>query len=180
MSEESIEKQLSEIANNISDNDIEETYKRSEAFALIPVLKLIYHTIKIDYGKHFKLKVPLSSNKASEIPVGEIEITNNNYKYKIYLDLVKNDYDLNKMLIENNILSNNINNLMDETNEEKKQQIINIITFLIHSAKLIFESIKSKYSEINNIDINLDNNTTIYFNPDAELRLAVVIKKEDV
>lgn len=181
-SDQSINKQLEEISKNLSDKEINETYKRSEAFALIPILKLIYQTTGIDYGKYFKLKVPLSSSKSKDIPIGEIEINkldnseNNNNNYKIYLDLVDSSYDLNKLLIQNDLLSPNVDNIIDETNEQKKQQLIHIITFLVHSAKLVFDSIKSKYSEINNLDIKLDNNTTIYLNEDFPLRLGINIK----
>lgn len=174
-----INKQLEDISKKLSDNEIEETYKRSEAFALIPILKLIYHTTGIDYGKDFKLKIPLSSNKSKDIPISEIEINkinDSNNTYKIYLDLVDSTYDLNKLLINNNLLSPNITNLIDETNEEKKKQLIHIITFLVHSVKLVFDSIKSKYIELNNFDIKLDNNTTIYLNDESSLRLGINIK----
>lgn len=174
-----INKQLEEISKKLSDKEIDETYKRSESFALIPILKLIYHTTGIDYGKDFKLKIPLSSNKSKDIPISEIEINkidDDNNTYKIYLDLVDSTYDLNKLLINNNLLSPNVTNIMDEINEQKKQQLIHIITFLVHSAKLVFDSIKSKYSEINNYDIKLDNNTTIYLNNDSSLRLGINIK----
>ncbi len=174
--DDNINKQLEEISKNLSDKEIDETYKRSEAFALIPILKLIYHTTNIDYGKHFKIKIPLSSNKAKDIPTGEIEIKNEEKIYKIYLDLVDSTYDLNSLLINNCLLSPNIDNIMDEPNEQKKQQLIHIITFLVHSAKLVFDSIKSKYIEINNFDIKLDNNTTIYLDENKPLRLGINIK----
>jgi hypothetical protein len=175
--ENNINNQLEEISKNVSNKEIEETYKRSEAFALVPILKLIYHTTGIDYGKDFKLKIPLSSNQSKDIPIGEIEINNTENKtYKIYLDLVDSTYDLNKLFIDNNLLSINITNIMDEPNEQKKEQLIQIITFLVHSAKLVFDSIKNNYSEINNLDIKLDNNTTIYINDDTIFRLGINIK----
>ena len=92
--EDNINKQLEEIKQKITEKEIEEAYQRSEAFALVPILKLIYHTTGIDYSKDFKIKIPLSSNKAKNIPIGEIEINqidstsdNKNIIYKLYLRL---------------------------------------------------------------------------------------------
>lgn len=178
-----INKQLEEIANKLSDKEIEETYKRSEAFALIPILKLIYHTTGIDYGKDFKLKCPLSSSKSTNIPTGEVEINfeNNPFSiYKIYLDFVDSTYDLNESLKFANLLSPGINNIMDEPNEEKKNQLIQIITFLVHSAKLVFDSIKSKYSEILEYNISLDNNTSIYLDHEKPLRIGIKIARKEI
>ena len=95
-----IDNQLDEISKKITDKEIEEAFKGAEAFALIPILKLIYHTTQIDYSKEFKIKIPFSSKKANLIPIGEIEINETEFNnvneqnenisvsYKLYLDLV--------------------------------------------------------------------------------------------
>lgn len=124
--DDTINKQLDEIKQKITEKEIEEAYQRSEAFALIPILKLIYHTTGIDYSKDFKIKIPLSSNKAKNIPIGEIEINEcdsnnlNNISYKLYLDLVDSNYDLDNELNKNNLLSSGISALNNETNNKKK------------------------------------------------------------
>lgn len=69
---QNIDNQLNEISKKITDKEIEEAFKGAEAFTLIPILKLIYHTTQIDYAKDFKIKIPLSSNKAHTIPISEI------------------------------------------------------------------------------------------------------------
>lgn len=171
-----IDNQLDEISKKITDKEIEEAFKGAEAFTLIPVLKLIYHTIQVDYSKDFKIKIPLSSKKVDLIPISEIEINEN---YKLYLDLVDSSYDLNKLLLENGLLSDGIMNLNDEPNDKKKEQLIQIITFLTHSAKLIFDNLKNKYSEIIEYNIMLDQNTTIYLDYEKPLRLGLKIKKLD-
>jgi hypothetical protein len=175
-----LEKELEEISKNITDKEIEEAYNRSEAFALVPVLKLIYHTTNIDFSKVFKIKIPLTSNKADKIPIGEIEInenTDSNKKCKIFIGLVESTYNLDNELVANNLLSVGIKSLIEETNEKKKAQLIQIITFLTHSVKLIFDNLKNKLDNINNFDICLDHNTTIYLDPNRPLRLGIKIKK---
>jgi hypothetical protein len=185
-----IDNQLDEISQKITDKEIEEAFKGAEAFALIPILKLIYHTTQIDYSKEFNIKIPLSSKKANMIPISEIEIHETEFNnltvnvnenisgsYKLYLDLVDSTYDLNKILIDNNLLSPEILSLNDEPNEKRKEQLIQIITFLTHSAKLIFDSLKNNYSELFKYDITLDQNTSIYLDHEKPLRLGVNIKK---
>jgi hypothetical protein len=184
-----IDNQLDEISKKITDKEIEEAFKGAEAFALIPILKLIYHTTQIDYSKEFKIKIPFSSKKANLIPIGEIEINETEFNnvneqnenisvsYKLYLDLVDSTYNLNQTLINNNLLSPDIVSLKDEPNDKKKEQLIQIITFLTHSAKLIFDSLKNKYSELCKYDITLDQNTSIYLDHEKPLRLGLNIKK---
>lgn len=176
---QNIDNQLSEISKKITDKEIEEAFKGAESFALIPVLKLIYHTTQIDYAKDFKIKIPFSSNKANKIPISEIEINDieESVVYKLYLDLVDSSYNLDKELIENKLLSPDILSLNDEPPSKKKDQLIQIITFLTHSAKLIFDSLKNKYSEILEYNIMLDNDTTIYLEYTKPLRLGIRIKK---
>ena len=182
-----IDNQLEEISKKITDKEIEEAFKGAEAFTLIPILKLIYHTTKIDYSKEFKIKTPLSSNKANLIPISEIEINETEFDdehnkdisvvYKLYLDFVDSSYDLNKILVDNKLLSPDITCLNDEPNTKKKEQLIQIITFLTHSAKLIFDSLKNKFSEILEYNIILDENTTIYLDYNQPLRLGLNIKR---
>lgn len=177
---DSIDNQLDNISNKISDKEFIEAYKHAEQLTLIPILKLIYATIKVDYSKDFKIKIPLSSNKSKEIPIGEIEINkinNPNIMYKIYLDIVDKFYDLDLELTNNNILSDNVTSIANETNEQLKKQLIDIITYLTQSAKLVFDHLKNQYTEIVEYNIEMDTNTTIYLDYEIEKRIGIKIKK---
>jgi hypothetical protein len=177
-----INNQLEDFSKKISEHEFMEAYRQAEQLTLIPILKLIYETTKIDLSKDFKIKIPFSSNKSKEIPIGEIELNkldNNNIKYKIYLDLVDTNYDLNQELINYNILSYDILQLSEEPNEALKSQLIQIITYLTQSAKLIFDGLKNKYTEIIEYNIEMDNNTTIYLDYNISKRLGVKIKKDN-
>lgn len=164
---------------NLSDEDLMQAYLQSEHLVLIPILKLIYATIKIDYGKDFKLKIPLSSNNSTKIPINGLIINKNddsiesNIKYKIYLDLVDKDYDLDNELLEINLLSKDIKNLINEPNEQLKNQLIQIITYLTQSAKIVFDKIKKKYSEVLEYHIDIDHNTTLFLDSDINKRLGI-------
>ena len=164
---------------SLSDEDLMKAYAQSENLTLIPLLKLIYSTVKIDYGNDFKLKIPLSSNHSKEIPLNGIvikKLETPNIQYKVYLDIVDKSYDLDKELLEVNILSKNIIKLMDEPNTELKNQLIQIITYLTQSAKVVFDKIKKQYSEILEYHIDMDYNTTIYLDADIEQRLGIKIQ----
>lgn len=180
-----IEEQLDSISNTsieekkLSDEELINAYNKSEQLTIIPILKLIYNTIKLDYSSDFKIKPKISSNK--EIPIGKIEISKPetpNVKYNIYLDIIDNDtYDLNAELLNANILSKNITNLMEETNEKLKTQLIQIITYLTQSAKIVFDNLKQKYIEILEYNIEMDYNTTIFLDKDLNKRLGIKIIK---
>jgi hypothetical protein len=161
---------------NLSDEDLMQAYLQSEHLALIPILKLIYTTIKIDYGKDFKLKIPLSSNNSNKIPINGLIINKNdesNIKYKIYLDIVDKDYDLDNELLNVQLLSNGSQKLINEPNEELKNQLIQIITYLTQSAKIVFDKLKKKYLEILEYHIDIDYNTTIFLDAEIDKRLGI-------
>lgn len=176
----SIDTQLDKISQKVSEHEIMEAFRQAEQLTLIPILKLIYETVKIDLSKDYKIKIPLSSKKSNEIPIGEIELNKNdnpNIIYKIYLDIVDKFYDLNKELVSNNLFSEGIQNLIDEPNETLKNQLIQIITYLTQSAKIVFDNLKNKYTEIIEYNIEMDENTTIYLDFELNKRLGIKVKK---
>lgn len=182
-----IEEQLDSLSNStisekkLSDQELLDAYNKSEQLTIIPILKLIYNTIKIDYSSDFKIKPKISLDLNNEIPIGKIEISkqeDENIKYSFYLDIIDNtNYDLNSEFLNSKILSNGITDLMDEPNENLKTQIIQIITYLTQSAKLVFDNLKQKYIEILEYNIEMDLNTTIFLDKDLNKRLGIKIIK---
>ncbi len=185
-SNDSIDLELEKITNEstiketkLTDDELLQAYRQSEQLTLIPILKLIYETIGLDLSKDYSINIPLSALESKNIPIGEIEINkinNPDIKYKIYLDLVDKNYDLNNELQNCKILSDGCNNLMDETNKELKNQLIQIITYLTQSAKIVFDSLKKKYIDIIEFNIQMDNNTTIFLDNNIDLRLGIKFK----
>lgn len=167
-----------EILQNLTDKDIENVFTNAEKFTLIPLLKLINHTTNINYSESFNIEPSnLENSPISEILIKPNKDDLNQNQYKIYLDLIDSDYDLDTLLIQNNLLSDGVMSLTTETNINKKDQILQIITFLIHSAKLTFENLKNKFSDLLEYNIMLDNNTTIYLDYNKPLRLGINIKQ---
>lgn len=178
-----IDNRIDQVSQTITDTEIKEAYKNAETFTLIPLLKLIYHTTNIDLSKDYKLKIPLSSTNANNIPINEIEIKydNNPTVYKLYLDLIDSSYNLNVILLKHHLILKS--EPIDENTKptiQYKDQILEIMTFLVHSAKLVFENLKKKYPELSEYDITLDNDTTIYLNPQKPLRLGLNILAKSV
>lgn len=176
--EDQIEKQLDNFKNKNIDEELQKAYKNAEQFSLIPLLKLIYLTTKIDLYKEFKLKCKLSSEKSKDLKSGEIIMSKENKKIKVFLDIVDSDYNLTTTINECNLLSENIYDLNKESNESLKKQIIYIITLLSQSVKVVFNSLKNKYQELTEYNIILSENTTIYL--DYELNKRIGVKFQEV
>jgi len=176
--EDQIEKQLDNFKNKNIDEELQKAYKNAEQFSLIPLLKLIYLTTKIDLYKEFKLKCKLSSEKSKDLKSGEIIMSKENKKIKVFLDIVDSDYNLTTTINECNLLSENIYDLNKESNESIKKQIIYIITLLSQSVKVVFNSLKNKYQELTEYNIILSENTTIYL--DYELNKRIGVKFQEV
>jgi len=67
---DNIENQLNQFQNKSNaeiEAELQKAYKNAEQFSLIPLLKLIYKTTKIDLYKDFKLKHKLSSKDSIEL-----------------------------------------------------------------------------------------------------------------
>lgn len=186
-----IDKQLEYFKNKDIDEELQKAYKNAEEFSIIPLLKLIYLTTKIDLYKDFKLPCKLSSEKSKELKSGEVLLTkeNNlpvgqsgtettelfrvNKKIKVYLDIVDKNYNLTNSINDCKLLSENIFELNNEQNENLKNQIISIITFLTQSIKVVFDSLKNKYQELTEYNLMLSDNTTIYLDYDLDFRVGV-------
>ena len=171
-----IEKQLDYFKNKNIEEELQKAYKNAEQFSLIPLLKLIYLTTKIDLHREFKLKHKLSSEKSNTLKGGEILMTKDKKNIKVYLDIVDKDYDLLDSINNCQLLSENVFNLANEPNDSLKNQIISIITFLTQSIKVVFDSLKNKYQELTEYNLTLSENTTIDL--DYELLNRIGVKFE--
>jgi hypothetical protein len=177
---DNIENQLNkfqEKSNKEIEEELQKAYKNAEQFSLIPLLKLIYKTTKIDLYKDFKLKYKLSSKDSIELKGGEIIMSNDNKKIKVYLDLVDKNYNLTNSINDCKLLSENIYDLNKEPNEPLKKQIIYIITLLTQSIKIVFDNLKNKYKELTEYSLTLSDNTTIYLDYELEQRIGVLFKE---
>jgi hypothetical protein len=164
-----------EISQEEFEQKIESALKQAQQFALIPILRLIYYTTNNDYGYKYNIN---DSILADNLKTSEIEIINNQdstKKFKFYLDIVDKDYNLDFKLNELKVLSPEANSLINEPNKNLKDQLINIITYLTQTAKIIFDNIKENNTELLEYNIQLDNNTTIFLDPNSNYRLGINI-----
>ena len=63
-----------------------------------------------------------------------------------------------------------------EINEVTKKQIIGILSYLTQSCLSIFNNLKSKYKELIEYNIVLDDNTTIYLDINNSKRIGIVFQ----
>lgn len=177
---ENIENQLTEFKNKTEEEieqELQKAYKNAEQFSLIPLLKLIYLTTKIDLHKDFKIKHKLNSEEGKKLKAGEIIMTKDNKKVKVYLDIVDKYYNLSNTLNNCNILTKDVIDLNNEPNESLKNQIIYIITLLTQAPRAVFDQLKNKYKELTEYNLTLSENTTIYMDYELEKRIGIVFEE---
>ena len=64
----------------------------------------------------------------------------------------------------------------NDINDINKKQIINMLSFLSQSCLAVFNNLKSKYKELLEYNIVLDDNTTIYLELNNSKRIGIVFK----
>ena len=161
--------------NEEIDNKLLEFYKNAEHISIIPLLKLIYLTTEIDLSDKFQLQYSIKSKESENLIAGELIFSNNEKKYKIYLDIVDKDYDLLDSLNELNICESKIETF-DNLDESIKNPLISAISFMTQACLVIFNKLKDSNEELLEHNLSLDNNTTIYINSSLDKRIGIVFK----
>ena len=161
--------------NEEIDNKLLEFYKNAEHISIIPLLKLIYLTTEIDLSDKFQLQYSIKSKESENLIAGELIFSNNEKKYKIYLDIVDKDYDLLDSLNELNICESKIETF-DNLDESIKNPLISAISFMTQACLVIFNKLKDSNEELLEHNLSLDNNTTIYINSSLDKRIGIAFK----
>ena len=161
--------------NEEIDNKLLEFYKNAEHISIIPLLKLIYLTTEIDLSDKFQLQYSIKSKESENLIAGELIFSNNEKKYKIYLDIVDKDYDLLDSLNELNICESKIETF-DNLDESIKNPLISAISFMTQACLVIFNKLKDSNEELLEYNLSLDNNTTIYINSSLDKRIGIAFK----
>jgi len=170
-----------DITDNTTDNneDIDrkllDFYKNAEHISIIPLLKLIYLTTEVDLSYKYKLQYSIKSKESENLIAGELIFSNNEKKYKIYLDIVDKNYDLLDSLNELKICENKIDTF-DNLEETIKNPLISAISFMTQACLVIFNKLKDSNEELLEYNLTLDNNTTIYIDSLLEKRIGIVFK----
>jgi hypothetical protein len=170
-----------DITDNTTDNneDIDrkllDFYKNAEHISIIPLLKLIYLTTEVDLSDKYKLQYSIKSKESENLIAGELIFSNNEKKYKIYLDIVDKNYDLLDSLNELKICENKIDTF-DNLEETIKNPLISAISFMTQACLVIFNKLKDSNEELLEYNLTLDNNTTIYIDSLLEKRIGIVFK----
>ena len=161
--------------NEEIDNKLLEFYKNAEHISIIPLLKLIYLTTEIDLSDKFQLQYSIKSKESENLIAGELIFSNNEKKYKIYLDIVDKDYDLLDSLNKLNICESKIETF-DNLDESIKNPLISAISFMTQACLVIFNKLKDSNEELLEHNLSLDNNTTIYINSSLDKRIGIAFK----
>lgn len=157
------------------DKKLLEFYKNAEHISIIPLLKLIYLTTEIDLSEQFKLQYSIKSKESENLIAGELLFSNNEKKYKIYLDIVDKNYDLLDSLNTLNLCENKIVTI-DDLEDSIKNPLISAISFMTQACLVIFNKLKDSNEELLEHTLSLDNNTTIYIDSLLEKRIGIIFK----
>ena len=157
------------------DKKLLEFYKNAEHISIIPLLKLIYLTTEIDLSEQFKLQHSIKSKESENLIAGELLFSNNEKKYKIYLDIVDKNYDLLDSLNTLNLCENKIVTI-DDLDDSIKNPLISAISFMTQACLVIFNKLKDSNEELLEHTLSLDNNTTIYIDSLLEKRIGIIFK----
>lgn len=157
------------------DKKLLEFYKNAEHISIIPLLKLIYLTTEIDLSEQFKLQHSIKSKESENLIAGELLFSNNEKKYKIYLDIVDKNYDLLDSLNTLNLCENKIVTI-DDLEDSIKNPLISAISFMTQACLVIFNKLKDSNEELLEHTLSLDNNTTIYIDSLLEKRIGIIFK----
>ena len=157
------------------DKKLLEFYKNAEHISIIPLLKLIYLTTEIDLSDQYKLQHSIKSKESENLIAGELLFSNNEKKYKIYLDIVDKNYDLLDSLNTLNLCENKIVTI-DDLEDSIKNPLISAISFMTQACLVIFNKLKDSNEELLEHTLSLDNNTTIYIDSLLEKRIGIVFK----
>lgn len=134
------------------------------SYAMHALHKFLIQTQNIDIAKT-EIEIPIQPP--------EIILESNNKKYKLYLDVVSKDYELDFNIIDSYTPDGEI-----------RDELIKHCTFLINSVKTSFDIVKgilkdkkTGYYPLHHLNVNLDVNTTIFFEIDDSVRVGIIIKE---
>lgn len=138
------------------ESQLKDAVKNAQSLALIPVIKLLKHTLGFDFSN--KLGIDISKKS------GNIEITKSNKDIvQICLDIVEDDYDIMKSFNDSGLYDENISTFLDLP-EEIKEETINLISYMTKSALLVFNTLKNEDLKLELVEyqLDMDENTRLF------------------
>ena len=163
--------------NKLGEEELEaqlkEAVKNAQSLALIPVIKLLKHTLDFDFSN----KLGIDINKKA----GNVEITKSDgVVVQVCLDIVDGEYDIMKSFNDSGLYDKHINTFLDLP-EEIKDETIDLISYLMKSTLLVFNSLKNEdlKLELAEYQLDMDENTRLFIltTSDSHKYISVVFNK---
>lgn len=165
------------VENKVGEKELEaqlkEAVRNAQSLALIPVIKLLKHTLDFDFSN----KLGIDINKQA----GNIEITRSDgVIVQVCLDIVDSDYDIMKSFNDSGLYDKHIDTFLDLP-EEIKDETIELISYLMKSTLLVFNSLKNEDLKLDlaEYQLDMDENTKLFIltSSDAHKYISVVFNK---
>jgi hypothetical protein len=144
----------------MTEEQLQEAFKQAQSLALIPVLKLLADCTGVDMSN--KVGVNLDT-----LP-GHISISNDKIKFKAWLDIVPNDYNILDNFNESGIYEKKLDTFKDD-------EMCNVITHILKCAFVVFNQLRSESLalEIAEHQLNMDDQTCLHLNEYPDTKLSV-------
>jgi hypothetical protein len=148
------------VENKLGEQELEaqlkEAVKNAQSLALIPVIKLLKHTLGFDFSS--KLGIDVSKQS------GNIEITKSNGDIvQVCLDIVDSEYDIMKSFNDSGLYDENVSTFLDLP-EEIKEETIELVSYMMKSTLLVFNNLKNEdlKLELAEYQMDMDENTRLF------------------
>jgi hypothetical protein len=165
------------VENKLGEEELEsqlkEAVKNAQSLALIPVIKLLKHILGFDFSN--KLGIDISKKS------GNIEITKaNGDVIQVGLNIVDSEYDIMKSFNDSGLYDEKISTFLDLP-EEIKEETIELISYMMKSALLVFNNLKNEdlKLELAEYQLDMDDNTRLFIltSTDETKYISVVFNK---
>lgn len=138
-----------------SEEQLQEAIKNAQSFSLIPILIILREVTGVDFSN--KVGVDINAKP------GTIEIKSEDKKIEVGLSVVDSNYNIMDSFNECGLYKERINSFLD-IEGPIKEQLIELISFLLKCALLCFNELKNNdlQMEITEHQLDMDENTRLY------------------
>jgi len=149
-----------ETPDRLSEDQLQEAFNQAQSIALIPILNLLADCTGVDMSN--KVGVSIDSEP------GHITISNDNAKFKAWLDIVPGDYNILDNFNESGIYEKKLDTFKDD-------EMCNVITHILKCAFVVFNQLRTETLalEIAEHQLDMDDQTCLYLNEYPDNKLSV-------
>jgi len=143
------------------DRILRDAIRNAQSIATIPILKLLKNVVGVDMSNKIGVDI---TKQPSDITIS----SKDGKKIKVYLDIVDGDYSITESFNSTGMHSVHINSFT-ELEGELKENIIELVSYMLKCALLTFNNLKKNDLQLEIIEyqLSMNENTLIYINVES-------------